>query len=372
MVANPRPLLLLEGGDVHGNDAHLRYGGFIRFWDAALAELLEHGVRPTIVFTRDANPLMEVAQARGLDTFLLHCRTAGDYPRGGLRLARIIHDTDVNLIHANETIQAFLAALARPKIPVIFHRHHLKMEWRIRRLQSWAQRRATAIMAVSMAVANSAVQEGTPPKKVWVCHNGLPEPSLRRHESKNPRESLAISNSETIAMVVGHLRWEKGFDRFIRAVSDVNDKGHSLRGIIVGDGPELSALRNLSRSLANKVDLVGHQEDVFPWIRLADIIVLPSRHETFGLVAVEALSQGKAILATRVGGLPEVITTQCGLLVESNHASLVEGLIQLVQGDGLRSRLATAGKARYKSNFTSALMVNRWMLCYRAVLRQCR
>ncbi|HSI32432.1 MAG: glycosyltransferase family 4 protein [Phycisphaerae bacterium] len=143
---------------------------------------------------------------------------------------------------------------------------------------------------------------------------------------------------------------QKGFDVLIRAFALAALPTHDL--VIAGDGPERPALAELARSLGvgDRVRIPGKADrptaiDLF---QQCETFVLPSRHEPMGIVNLEAMAAGKPVVATRVGGVPEVVTDGVtGLLVEpANPDALATALRQLSADAGLRTRLGNAGRLR--------------------------
>jgi glycosyltransferase involved in cell wall biosynthesis len=119
------------------------------------------------------------------------------------------------------------------------------------------------------------------------------------------------------------------------------------------------------------VHFCGHQADIWPWLRLADIVVIPSLKESFGLVAVEAMAAARPVIVARTEGLVEVIEAgKSGVLFESGDGpSLTMAISQLIDDEAARSRLGRGGRQRYLEMFTSEAMAERWLAVYDKVSR---
>jgi glycogen(starch) synthase len=146
-----------------------------------------------------------------------------------------------------------------------------------------------------------------------------------------------------------HVR-QKGFDVLLKAFAKCADKTHDL--LIAGDGPERAALEALASELqlGSTVRFVGsvpHSRAVELFLG-CEIFVLPSRHEPMGIVNLEAMAAGKPVIATEVGGVPElVLHEQTGLLVQPDNAdALAAALRRMMQDGDLRHRLGEAGRRR--------------------------
>src|SRR5262249_41558122 len=135
----------------------------------------------------------------------------------------------------------------------------------------------------------------------------------------------------------GRLTHEKGFDLLLCAFAKVAPAHHGVDLIIAGDGEEQMALRQLGSQLGlnGRVKFHGRAtpEETVRLLNGAQLVVVPSRSETFGIVALEALAAGRPLLATRVGGIPETLSTLWGpqaILVEPEASQIAVGLRELL------------------------------------------
>jgi len=138
--------------------------------------------------------------------------------------------------------------------------------------------------------------------------------------------------SDGPVLAVGRLVHEKGFDVLIRAVAKL-DKADRPKVVIVGEGPERDALINEARVLEVELELLGSlsPDEVGDYYLKARFVVVPSRREGFGLVAAEAAMSGRAVIGSRVGGIPDVIRHGVsGLIVEPDDISSLTHAIQIV------------------------------------------
>jgi len=143
--------------------------------------------------------------------------------------------------------------------------------------------------------------------------------------------------------------------------------------IFVGEGPELSkAMRMVhDQGLACDVEALGEQDQVVPLLSVSDLFVLPSWQESFGLAALEAMACGVPVVASRVGGLPEVVEDGVSgfLRAPEDIHGLSEASIQLLTDDGLHARFSKAGLDRVRRHFCSKLVVPRYEAYYQEVIR---
>ena len=145
------------------------------------------------------------------------------------------------------------------------------------------------------------------------------------------------------------------------------------RLVLVGGGPDLSRAMALARSLgvADEVTTVGVVDDVAPVLQAADLLLLPSASEGFGLVALEAMASGVPVVASRAGGLPEVVPDgEAGFLLPPGEVEAMAGrAVQLLSDDGLHTRFAAAGR-RHAARFGCDVVIPRFEAFYERVLQQ--
>jgi glycosyltransferase involved in cell wall biosynthesis len=213
------------------------------------------------------------------------------------------------------------------------------------------------IVANSEALRRRLVAEGIKP--VEVVHNGVPV--------RQPRERLANS---PVALFVGRLVPEKGVDVLVRAFRHVMLRRPEARLVIVGEGPEAPALRSLVAELrlGERVQMIGRLSRAEVERRFEDswVQVVPSLSESFGIVAAEAGMRGTAVVASDVGGLPEIVQhEQSGLLVPPGDAeALAAALVRVLSEPALADRLGTAGRRIALERFTEAAYVDGHLRLY--------
>jgi glycogen(starch) synthase len=154
-----------------------------------------------------------------------------------------------------------------------------------------------------------------------------------------------------LVVAAGRLEWEKGFSTLLRALPALSGPHPGLRMVLAGEGSYRTTLDSLVRELRLDDDLVQlpgrlDQPDLAGLIATADLVVLPSRYEPFGLVVLEAMAAGACVVATRTGGLAETIEDgETGVLVEVGDVDgLAAAVDELLRDPERRSRLAHAGR----------------------------
>lgn len=219
------------------------------------------------------------------------------------------------------------------------------------RLQRQAYRAAHRIVANSRAAAAQLGVEGVPGDRVTVIHNGLDSPAaVRRRTPGNP----------CVITMVANLRPGKGHECLLDAIAALHLPGRSLRVQLAGDGPLRDALAAsiVARQLSDRVRLLGHQDDVPALLADTDIFVLPSTSEAFPNGLMEAMSCGVPVVASDVGGIPELVRHgENGLLVPpGDAAALAAALNRLIADPDGAARLGLAARESVVSRYTFDVM----------------
>ncbi len=218
---------------------------------------------------------------------------------------------------------------------------------------------ADSVIAVSNAVARQ-VQH---PKPI-VVYSGV-DVSQELCESAAPRTSVVVGAS-------GRLVDIKGLAYLIKALAILSSEFPDLQVEIAGEGPERENLENEARdlNLKERVRFLGWQTDLEPVLRSWDIFAMPSLTEGFPMAALEAMAQGLPIVATNVGGLPELVEDgKTGTLVPPSDAgALARGLKSLIVDTRLRQEMGTAGWRRARDQFSIDRMVAQTAAIYDSLL----
>lgn len=235
--------------------------------------------------------------------------------------------------------------------------------WLFRR----ASRFASSIVAVSNAVRDDLERKGVPAHKLSVIYNGVD--TERFSVGLQPGRSLP--DNTFIAGAAGNLRKIKGYDVLIRAAALVSRQSQQIGFVIHGEGEERPNLEALiaELSLKDRVSLAGRVEDMPTFLRSCDVFVQPSRQEAFGLATAEAMSCGIPVIASLVGGLPELVTPDCGILVPpDNPEALAEAILDLASDSERRKQFGLAARQRMITQFSVRQMCLRYADLYHKLL----
>ncbi len=325
------------------------------------------------------SPLAEAAQADGFS--ILAIPKQGLIDRNAVRiLRRVLQEGSVDIIHAHNGRTALLAALAvsaAGRGQCLMTQHFLEPNhatlsgpraWLSHAAHWWVVGRMFRILAISQSVRQAMLERGeAPDAKIVVVPNGITPPSVA---DPNPvRAALGIAADAPLVACVARLEQEKDVASLVQAMGEVLRQMPRACCLIAGDGAQREALAaQIARlGLEQNVFLLGFRQDAGNVMAAADLFVLPSLAEPFGLVILEAMALGKAVVATQAGGPLEIVVPgKTGLLVTpaAPHA-LAQAILQLLRDPDLRSAMGHQGQARYVAKFTAARMAQQTLAVYR-------
>lgn len=297
-------------------------------------------------------------------------------------LRRIVESRGFDLIITNSVKSHFVvwrSGLWRKHLWVAFHHGYTDTDRKMRlynRLDRWSLPHADRLVTVCQAFAQELVAStGVPIEKISVQHN-----SIRRQSPANAadvaamRTRLGISENEQVVLSVGRLSREKAHLDLIEGFKHLRqtNPAASLKLIIVGDGPERSRLEAAVESFGVKelVVFAGQVSDVQPFYGMADVFALPSHSEGSPNVLLEAMAANLPVVATAVGGVPEIVSNnESALLVAPNdRKALAAAISQLLTDKALGQRLVTNCATLVDTRFTPDNYVKSLVEIYREVI----
>ncbi|MEU2429706.1 glycosyltransferase [Streptomyces sp. NPDC007861] len=233
-------------------------------------------------------------------------------------------------------------------------------------LERIATRWTDLLVANAQAVADDVRQdEGVPDAKLTVIPNGMPPDEF---ELAPPAE---VDTSLPVVLCVANLADHKGHRYLLEACAELRHAGEPCTLVLIGDGAERRALEGLAARLGIDVRFLGFRTDVAGFLARADVVVLPSLYEGSSNAVMEAMAAGRPVVATAVGGTPELLQDGRGVLVApADPTALADGL-RSVLGD----REAAAGLGRRArewalANLTADVMVDRYVALYHKLLER--
>jgi glycosyltransferase involved in cell wall biosynthesis len=217
------------------------------------------------------------------------------------------------------------------------------------RLQMVALRRADAVIAVSSPLAQRLADDGVPPSKIHCIHNGF-QPLVATMPRATARKALGLPADALVAGWVGRLSIEKGADLMVEALAECDPK---WRLSIIGDGGEFARLRQQADALrlGDRITWHGPIANAGSLFSAFDAFVLSSRTEGSPITLFEAMNSGVPIVATRVGGVPEIVNDSHALLVRAEEPRAIAAALAELERDavGAASRSERARDRLLKS-----------------------
>ena len=194
-------------------------------------------------------------------------------------------------------------------------------------------------------------------EKIAVIPYGIDANIFRKTNKNNERKKLKLDPDSKILLFAGRINKEKGLDYLIRAVSKARNVEKNILLAIIGEGPEKENLEKLTKrlNLEKHVDFAGakKQDELPSWMNSADMLVLPSLSEGLGMVLIEAMACGTAVIGTKVGGILDIIDDNInGMLVEPKNAEqLYKKIAYLLKDKEVRDKLALNGMKKAIEKF---------------------
>jgi glycosyltransferase involved in cell wall biosynthesis len=307
---------------------------------------------------------------------------SGPFDPSALRALATVADRlhpDIIQTHAVKShFLARLAGLPRRAPWVAFHHGYT---WPTRRAQAynqldrWSLRAARRVLTVSGPFRDELVSHGVRRERIEIVHNAIrPDWGSRASapaETVALRDSLGIPAVRKVVLIVGRLSKEKDHLTLIRALSRLQSRidPHLL---IVGEGPNRSFIeQEIARlGLAQHVTLTGHQPSAEPYYRIADLAVLSSRSEGSPNALLEAMAAGVPVVATAVGGIPEIVQDrESALLVQPSDLEGMSAAMArlLVDEPGFALQLAERSRTLVRERHTPEGRVRKLIGIYRSV-----
>ena len=305
-------------------------------------------------------------------------RRVGNDPTLVPKLYRLFRRERPDIVHTHAwgtLLEGVLAARAA-RVPVVVHGEHGTLETRPRNV--WIQRRVWRrvdhVLAVSDALAEKmAATFDFPASRITVIRNGVDLERFGRHSRAEARRALGVTPGEFVVGTVGRLVPVKDQRQLIGATRVLAQRGVPVKVLIVGDGPLRNELQDQIDTLGLKehVRLLGSRTDVPELMAAFDLFALSSQSEGLSNTVLEAMASGLPVVATRVGGNPELVQSgTTGLLVPAgDETALAEAIAALYRDADFRLRVALAARQRAQSVFSLSGMIKRYTDLYRVAVK---
>jgi L-malate glycosyltransferase len=334
---------------------------------------LRHRHRTSVCCLDEAGVWGEALRAEGTSVHVLG-RQPGFQPALAKRIAAVAASQHATVLHCHQYTPFVYGCLARvfnPQLRVIFTEHgrvHDGPPSRKRRAANTLLSRLPArVFAVSEDLRQHMIAEGFASSAIDVVVNGIADNVVRGDGARaQARLRLGLSHDVFAVGSVGRLDPVKDLRTLLAAYEQFARERPRTRLLVIGDGPERAALEQQARALRAPVDFLGHRPDVQELMPAFDVLVNSSVFEGVSLTLLEAMAAERPVLATRVGGTPQVVVDDVtGLLVAPRDASaLAAGLESIATRPWAARVMGIAGRRRVLEQFSLARMVETYSMVY--------
>lgn len=276
---------------------------------------------------------------------------------------------------------ALLVKMFRPELKLVVHRRvDNKPGNSILSRRKYYSSKVDTFIAISDAIKSILVKTGVKTDRIVVVKSAVPNSLYLNLNKKTEKEKWAKQfniNAEATwfgnASAIAH---QKGYDIFLQAVKILAIKKCNFHCLIAGTGPQEVEIKALCSNLGinNHVTFIGFTKEIPSFLSSLDILAVPSNNEGLGTIILEGIHAGCAVIATEVGGIPEMIKHQkTGLLIPCGSAEkLAQGISELIASPNLRSELNNNAKIHAKDSFSVEAMVKGNIAVYRSLSMQSR
>jgi glycosyltransferase involved in cell wall biosynthesis len=341
------------------------------------AGLTENGIRVSLVELKSSAEPPWLNDIRNLKYLNLKADTKLQYPSAVHRLAAFLKKEDVDILHThlfNAGLIGVFAKRFRKRTIVALMRHHTSV---VRLLGShvhiaadkWMAKKADHVTAVSRAVQDYMVNaDGIRRDDIDVVYTGFDFEKLSPNADDRirVRREFGFTEDNFVIGYVANFISGKGHKQLIEAFSKIATDDPSARLFLVGRGMLTEVQEAATKLPDGRIVFAGWRDDVSACLNAMDVFVQPSFSEAFSQVLIEAMAVGLPVIATRVGGAQEVITTgENGILVEPDDSDAIyREIVRLMNDPELRDAIAKKGMSSVRERFTIPVMTERLMSLY--------
>lgn len=319
--------------------------------------------RPVVCATRLGGTTEDTLRKDKIRFIILHRKHLFDVYKFAF-LARIIREENIKLIHAHKSGSAIWGVIIGKLTDihgVIVHIHGRPSSWKHGFAESLGCMLSDKIVTVSESERLRLLKRGGSASKITTMFNGINITKFRPEPDFALKSSLGLRNETLVVGISAELRPEKNHDVFLLAAREILKNVEDVCFLIVGDGERRRELEQFALSIGvlEKCRFTGFVKSVAEMISIMDVGVLCSSREALPLTLLEYMASGKPIVATRVGGVPEVVSNGInGFLVESgDYVALAEKIILLLRNRSLALTMGSSSLSIVKEKFTEDVMI---------------
>ena len=365
-----RVLYLINHAGKAGTEAYIR----------SLADRLSTAgsIEPFLAY-HEAGLLSEQMQERGFETFRLVMRHPFDLA-AAWKLARLCRLRKIDIIHAQYLRENYIALFSRilnPPVRVIYTNHFiLKNNFFLKCCNFLLSGLQAAVVAVCNPGRRRMEKNWVRPGRITVIFNGVDPQYWGNREASTLREEFGIPPDKMILLCGSRFEYDKGHEYLVNAIAALKKRtSRPFVFILANDGPFLETRRRQVRELGleDTVIFAGHRKDVKNLYDGSDIYVNASWHEALSFAIIEAMAEGLPVVATRMGGNPDIVSGEYGngILVTYGDADELAEVLDGLMGDPERRRkLSEGGRRAVAEKFNLDIMVSKTYNLYQKVTGQ--
>lgn len=349
---------------------NLKVGGAERHWAVIIPALREHGIRPSVLTLDGTGPFFEELEQSGIALSCAQLRNRCDLPRltGAIR-SSVAAQPQVILSRAPSALVVGQLIARRCGARHLYNEHRQigrPFSARVTRMMSLIAPRINGVIAISEMQRRDLEALGFHKESIRTVPNGVPTRESDPNEIAALRAELGLTDG-LCAVLVATLRPEKDVETFVQAVALAAADG--VTGVVVGDGPERTQLEASAAQRGAPIRFLGSRTDAVDVMEAADVVCLSSRLEGVPMALLEAMSVGRAVVATDVGAVKEIVADeQTGLLVSPGDANGFAGALRRLALDSqLREACGVEAQRRQRQSFSSTSMVEGYARILRAM-----
>ena len=313
-------------------------------------------------------PIVYFTMRRGFSPFGIH------------HISKYVRDNNIRLVHSHGyKPNIFLGVVPNRKYKILATVHGWAKEYAGVRgkvyelLDAHSLKRFDSIVSVSKAVSEDLRIRGINEKKITLIYNGIKISKYRQtYDISEIRNKYGVDDKAFMIGAVGRLTPVKGYTYLIEAMSLVIKEITNCHLFIAGEGPSRDHLESQieKSNLQNRVKLLGYVNDIDLFLAAIDLFVMPSLTEGLPISLLEAMAASKPVLASAVGGMPEVIeNTDVGVLVPpADPSALAESIIEMYRAKDWMSGVAMRGRTMVENKFSLSIMAKQYLSQYSRLL----
>lgn len=333
--------------------------------------------------TADArSPFLAEVATHGIATAALPAAHKFDF-RSIRSLAVLLEERRIDVLHTHDhrsNFTGYLATRRRPTPIVVTFHQPLRRYWWLRHIEildDHLVRRFDRILPVAEAIRNEIVAKRPDlASRVKTVLNGVDLDLFRPSADARAtvRAELGLPDRAFVCATIGRVMEDKGLAYLIDALRRVARARDDVYQLIVGVGPQMGMLqgRVARAGLADRIRFTGHRRDIPDVLEASDLLVVSSLSEGLSVAIIEAMAAGRAVVATRVGGTPEIVVhNETGLIVEPrDRDGLASAILAIASDPARREAMARRARALALQNWSVQKMVRQFEDVYRGLLAQ--